>query len=154
MKMAYEIDADDKAEFVNLIYEGFRCHEAAKQLGSTGTQFRRVRNPRSESYDADFAKAVEEALASDEHQRNYLERIRDARDMLIEDGNVKMIEKESYAHDPLWATMRHQNFNVNIDILARTLPGLSREQLEAIAEAERKRIEDERPALKALPRPE
>jgi hypothetical protein len=143
VKFAHEITAEEREEFLSLIYEGFRPDQAAKELGSTGTQFRKFASARSQYHDPEFAEKLREALASDEHQRAYLERIRDARANLVDQGNVRMIEKESYAHDPLWATLRHQNLNVNVDILARTLPGLSLDELERIREALEKEKEPE-----------
>jgi hypothetical protein len=156
MKFAHEIDEDDLEAFVQLIYEGMRPDQAARELDTTGSVIRKFRSERSQWFDAVFAAQVSEALASDQHQQNYLERIRDARAKLVEDGNARMIEKESYAHDPLWATMRHQNFNVNVDILARTLPGLSLDELERIRAAlDREEAQTiDVPPLRALPEPE
>lgn len=137
LKTARDIDAADKEEFLRLICEGMSPDRAARELGSTGTAFRRLRNPLGVHYDERFAEAFNVAIHSDAHEQGRLERIRDMQWAKAEAGDTKMIEKLSLIYDPDWRELRHQNLNVNMSVIARALPGLSTEQLEqALAHVE------------------
>ena len=111
---AYELTAEHKHEFINLIYEGHRADSAAHAIGSTGTQFKRLQNPRAQYYDADFAQAVRAALDSAEHKRNQDERIRDLADQRAETSD-RILEKRMFTL-PEYENQRHQNF-VNIQFV-------------------------------------
>lgn len=52
---------EQKEGFLGFILEGFDRGSAAQMVGATGTQFRRMVNPDSPRYDADFATAYAEA---------------------------------------------------------------------------------------------
>lgn len=137
-KLARELTAEDKDEFLRLICEGMSPDVAARELGSTGTQFRRLRNPLGEHYDPAFAEAFKAAITSDAHEQGRLERIRDLIWKRAEAGDVKILEKLALIYDPDWQPLRHQNLNVNMNVLARALPFISTAELErAVAELEK-----------------
>ena len=138
MKYADELTAKDKADFLKAIYEGQNRQQAAAQLDSTGTQFRRLCNPTSEHYDEKFADAYKLAITSEAHEQGRLEEIRDLVWERARKGDTRMIEKLAMIYDPDWATLRHQNLNVNVQMVARMLPHISTAELErALAELER-----------------
>ena len=152
---AGDIDQAMKDDFIRLVYEGHNPAEAARKLGSTGTQFRRLRNPHGEHYDPEFTAAFSQAITSEAHDLARLEAIRDLVWERANAGDVRMIEKLALIYDPDWATLRHQNLNVNVDMVARMLPYFSTAELEralALEEAAKEGvIEGE---LRALPSPE
>lgn len=140
MKFTADITAEDKADFLEAIYDGFNRKEAAELLDSTGTAFRRLCRPGSEHYDAAFADAYNTAIHSEEHADAFLERIRGFQQQQMEKGDSTMVQKMSLVYDPAWAPLRHQNLNVNVQMLARILPGISTAELErAYAELEPKK---------------
>ncbi len=130
MKYAGDLTAEDKVDFLEAIYDGYNRKQAAEQLDSRGTQFRKLCNPVSVHYDAAFAKAYETAINSQEHIDGELELIRDLQWKQMEKGDSTMIQKMSLIKDPAWAPLRHQNLNVNVQMMASLLPGLSRDQLD------------------------
>jgi hypothetical protein len=137
VKYAGDITAEDKADFLVAIYEGQNRQQAAEQLDSTGTQFRRLCNPTSEHYDAKFADAYRLAITSESHEHGRLEEIRDLVWDRARNGDTRMIEKLAMIYDPDWATIRHQNLNLNVNLLARMMPHFSTAELErAYAELE------------------
>ncbi len=137
MKYAGDITAEDKADFLKAIYEGQNRQQAAEQLDTTGTQFRRLCNPTSEHYDGDFADAYRVAITSESHETGRLEEIRDLVWERARSGDTRMIEKLAMIYDPDWASIRHQNLNVNVNLLARMMPHISTAELErAYAELE------------------
>ncbi len=135
MKFAGDITAEDKADFLDLIYDGFNRKEAAEQLDSKGTQFRRLCRPGAEHYDPAFAAAYETAINSQEHIDGELDLIRGLQWKQMEKGDSVMIQKMSLIKDPAWAPLRHQNLNVNVQMLASIFPELTRDQLEQRREA-------------------
>jgi hypothetical protein len=137
MKYAGDITAEDKADFLKAIYEGQNRQQAAEQLDSTGTQFRRLCNPTSEHYDAEFAQAYTVSITSESHEQGRLEEIRDLVWERARGGDTRMIEKLALIYDPDWRELRHQNLNVNVQMVARMLPHISTAELErALAELE------------------
>ena len=137
MKYAGDITAEDKADFLQAIYEGQNRAQAAEQLDSTGTQFRRLCNPLGEHFDADFAEAYRVAILSEQHEEGRLEEIRDLVWDRARRGDTRMIEKLALIYDPDWRELRHQNLNVNVQMVARMLPHISTAELErALAELE------------------
>lgn len=137
MKHAGDLTAEDKADFLTAIYEGQNRQQAAEQLDSTGTQFRRLCNPTSEHHDAAFAEAYRLAITSESHEQGRLEEVRDLVWQRARGGDTRMIEKLALIYDPDWATLRHQNLNVNVQMVARMLPHISTSELErALAELE------------------
>lgn len=146
-KLAGELTEEDKADYLRLIQEGSNPAQAAHELGTTGTQFRRLRNADSEHYDPDFAAAFKLAITSEAHEQNRLERIRDLVWKRAEAGDARMIEKLALIYDPDWATLRHQNLNVNVQMVARMLPHISTAELErALAELDSEKNVIELPA--------
>lgn len=137
----YELTPEHKHEFVNLIREGHRPDSAAEQIGSTATQFRRLRNPQGAHYDPEFTQAYHDALASNEHQANFLELIRDAVWNAAKNGNSRLLEKLSLVYDPHWEPLRHQNLQVDMNIrgLIMRLPTMTDEELVQAIETEMKR---------------
>jgi len=137
---AKNITEEMKADFLRLVYEGCNRHQAAVQKGSTGTQFARLMNPMGIHYDPDLTAEYTKAITSEAHERNRLERIRDLVWSEAEAGNSKMIEKLALIYDPDWASLRHQNLNVNVQMVARMLPHIPTAELErALAEIEREK---------------
>lgn len=137
MKVAPELSELDKSDYLTLIYEGSNPAQAAAALDSTGTQFRHLRSETSHYYDPEFAAAYRTAITSEAHEQHRLERIRDLVWRYAEAGDTRMIEKLALIYDPDWATLRHQNLNVNVQMVARMLPHISTVELErALAELE------------------
>lgn len=140
MKYAWELTPDDKVSFLELIYEGADPAKAARELDTTGTQFRRLRNPISEHYDKDFEAAFRAAVTSEQHEQRRLERIRELVWDRAEKGDARMIEKLALIYDPDWQTLRHANLNVNVQMVARMLPHISTAVLErALAELDQEK---------------
>ena len=135
MKYAGDITAEDKVDFLEAIYDGYNRKQAAEMLDSKGTQFRKLCNPVSVHYDAAFAAAYETAISSETHAEGRLEMIRDLQWKQMQKGDSTMIQKMSLIYDPAWAPLRHQNLNVNVQMLASIFPELTRDQLEQRREA-------------------
>lgn len=144
--LAADITQEMKDDYLRLIYEGLNPAQAAKELGSSGTQFRRLRNPLGTHYDEAFTTAYRAAITSEAHEQHRLETIRDLVWERANAGDVRMIEKLALIYDPDWATLRHANLNVNVQMVARMLPHISTAELEralAELEAEKGTIEGE-----------
>lgn len=155
-KLAGDLTAVDKDDFIQMIYDGYKPDVAAEMLGSTGTQFRRHRRPDSQWYDEEFANRYADAVASDEHATAFLERLRGkVAKMALEDGNVRLLEKLSMIYDPAWEGLRNPNLSVNVNVLLQqAAPSLTREELERLREAlveAKKREEVESGEVVALP---
>ncbi len=143
MKYAGDLSSEDKADFIQAIREGQNRQQAAEQLDSTGTQFRRLCNPSSVHFDPAFAEAYTQAITSETHEQGRLEEIRDLVWDRARKGDTKMIEKLALIYDPDWSSLRHQNFNVNVQMVARMLPHISTAELErALAELEAEKADD------------
>lgn len=140
--LAHQIDDALKSEYVGLIADGLDPGSAAKELNSTGTQFRKHRSPNSQWYDSAFADQVAAALASDQRKANRLERLEEAFWKAIEDGNTRMLEKGLYAYHPDFEQLRHTNLRVSGEIVHAAkvlLPHLSAEEIQArLADIEQK----------------
>jgi hypothetical protein len=140
---ARDLSQEDKDTYLRLIYEGLNPAQAAHELGSTGTQFRSLRNPLGEHYDEAFARAYTAAITSEAHELARLEHLRDLVWARAEAGDSRMLEKLALVYDPDWATLRHQNLNVNVQMVARMLPHISTAELErALAELEAEKDDD------------
>ncbi len=132
--LAHQIDDALKAEYVGLIMDGLDPGSAAKELGSTGTQFRKHRSVNSQWYDPAFADQVAAAIASDQRKGNRLERLEEAFWAAIEGGDVRMLEKGLYAYHPDFEKLRHTNLRVSGEIVHAAkvlLPHLSDEEIQA-----------------------
>lgn len=141
--LAKDIDAEMKTEYVDLVKDGYDVFTAARMLGSTASQFKKLRNG-GYWHDHDFAEAVDAALASDTHAVNQQERVRSMVWEQAEDGEKWAIEKLAYAHLPEFEKLRHSNLRVSGQITHelrnRLFPGLSDAELdERLAEAERRK---------------
>src|SRR6185369_12014267 len=135
------------------LYEGHKPDAAAREIGSTATQFRRLRNPAGEHYDPQFAADYKAAITSEEHRSNFLERVRDAVWKRAEAGDARLLEKLSLIYDPDWEPLKHSNLRLDVNLVARVLPYLSADELErAIAAAEAEQVSPPR-TLRALPEP-
>lgn len=137
MILSKDITAEMKDDFIGLILDGLKPDQAAEQLGSTGTQFRRHRSPGSVFYDEAFAQRYADAIISDEHSTAFLERLRSkVAKLALDEGNVRLLEKLSLIYDPAWAGLRNPNLNVNVNVLLQqAAPSLSRPELERLREA-------------------
>lgn len=132
--LAHQIDAEMKSEYVGLIADGLDPGSAAKQLGSTGTQFRKHRSPNSQWFDPAFADQVAAAAQSDQRRANMLERLEEHVWAAIEKGDIRMLEKMLYAYHPDFEKLRHTNLRVSGEInhaLKVLLPHLSKEEIQA-----------------------
>lgn len=155
MRFAFELTDEDKQQFLENIYAGMDFARAAADLDSTATQFRKLRSPKSQYYDPVFAGECEIAIRSEEHEQAELEWLRGLQRTRAEEGSDRMIEKLSYAKDPEWEVLRHQNLNVNVkaEVAHKILPYVPRDVLErAIEQAEAEAALDT-PRLAALPPP-
>ena len=148
---ASDISQEMKDDFIRLIQEGLNPAQAAQELGTTGTQFRRLRNAGGEHYDPEHERRFKQAITSEAHESSRLERIRDLVWQKAENGDSKMIEKLALIYDPDWRELRHQNLNINVGIIARMLPHISTSELErALAEMESRDVIE---APRQLPAP-
>ena len=148
---AYQINEELKAEYIDAIRSGMRPNLAAEKCHSTGHQFRKLRRPTSQHYDAEFAAAVEEAFDSGEHRKNRQEWLRGLSDRAADAGERWAIEKLSLIELPEWESLRHQNLRIDhqVDIALSVLPGLTREELDRAIAAKEVEVRE----LKALPPP-
>jgi len=149
--LAHQIDDSLKSEYVALIADGLDPGSAAKELGSTGSQFRKHRSPNSQWYDPAFADQVEAAKNSDQRKANLLERLEEHVWRAIEKGDIRMLEKMLYAHHPDFEKLRHTNLRVSGEIVHAAkvlLPHLSDEEIQS-------RLNDieAKEGLRALPPP-
>ncbi len=137
MILAAEISEELKADYLEMILNGYKPDVAATRLGSTGTQFRKCRSENSIYFDADFAARYADAIISDEHSTAFLERIRGkVAELALEDGNVRLLEKLSMIYDPAWEPLRNPNLQVNVNVLLeQAAPSLTRPELERLREA-------------------
>ncbi len=135
MKLAGDITDQDKDDFLELVYDGHNRKTAAEQLGFTGSMFRKLSNPVSEHYDPVFAQHYDRAIESEQHAKGELEMIRDFQWTQMQKGDSQMIQKMSLVKDPVWAPLRHQNLNLNVNMLARLVPELPTEQIEQARDA-------------------
>lgn len=149
MKYAFEISDEDKADFLDLLAQGMKPPQAAKEIDSTGTQFKRFRQPKSIYYDRKFAAAWEKIVNSPEHRRGLEERVRDMVWESAEEGNISMRWKLALTYLPEFEWAKHQNLNVNMQmqVLTRALPALTMDELERVAAA----LDEGQTPLKALP---
>lgn len=141
------ISDEEKADFLDLIAQGYTRPEAAKALGRTsGRKFRALCNPHSDYYDPEFAGRYEKLTAAGAEQESAIvERVESALiERAVKDSD-RAAEKVLAARDPRYAFLRPKTFTgaINVETLVQILPGVSNETLERmIAEAE---------AQKALP---
>jgi len=158
MPLIHVKDIDDEMmnEYVQLIEDGLDPGSAARELGSTGHQFRKLRSPNSQWYMPGFAAQVESALNSGPHPRNRLERLREHAWKAIEDGNIRMLEKFMLAYDPDFEKLRHSNLRVDGEIkmaVRQMFPGLSEDDIDRqLAEIQARRLA--RDSIKQLPPPQ
>jgi hypothetical protein len=146
MKYAHKISPEDKADYLEMIFQGVNPKAAAEALDSTGTQFHRCRSPKSQYYDPEFEQAFNDAYHSETRRRTLAEKADTLAWEKAESGDTKMIERLNLVHNPAWEFMRHQNLNVNIraEIIREALPMLTDEQL-------KQAIEQRRSEVKLLP---
>jgi len=142
MKHAYEITDEDKADYLERIYQGANPKAAAEELDSTGTQFHRCRSPKSQYYDPEFERAFNDAYHSEQRRRTLAEKADTLAWEKAESGDTRMIERLNLVHNPAWEFMRHQNLNVNIraEIIREALPMLTDDQLKQAIEQRRKEM--------------
>jgi hypothetical protein len=129
-----DIDDEMMDEYVRLIEDGLDPGTAAKELGSTGSQFRKLRSPNSQWFMPGFADQVATALASDARKRNRLERLEEAFWRAVESGEKWAVEKGLYAYHPDFEQLRHTNLRVSGEIVHAAkvlLPHLSDDEIRA-----------------------
>jgi hypothetical protein len=122
-----------KAEYVELVRDGYDPGNAARMLGSTGTAFRKLRNG-GYWHDAAFADQVAAALDDPGRPGNRRERLDEMIWRQAEAGNWRAIEKLLYAYHADFEHLRHTNLRVSGEILVaakQLLPHLSEDELRA-----------------------
>lgn len=156
MIFASEITEELKADYLELLRDGFDGGSAARQLGSTGTQFRKFRRQHSRWYDATFADACAAAEASDDRAVTRRERLEDAFWAAVENGEKWAIEKGLYAYHPDFEHLRHTNLRVSGEIMVAAralLPHLSDEEIQQrIVEIEEREKAAQPPKLLESPK--
>lgn len=134
------ITAEQKADFLDLIAQGYKRPAAADAVGSTARQFRALCNPQSPFHDAEFAKRYEGLTAPGaEQEEAIVERVESAFIERAVKESDRAAEKVLAARDPRYAFLRPKTFTgaLNVETLIQILPGVSNETLERmIAEAE------------------
>lgn len=136
-----EITYEQKQEFVEHLSDGLDAHSAAALVGTTGTQFRKLRNPEGVWYDAEFARDCDEAEANPRRAQTQRERLEGAFWLQVEKGNWNAILKGLLLYHPEWEPLRHTNLRVTGQIdhmlaLVKQLPSLTDEQLREMLEAD------------------
>jgi hypothetical protein len=132
--LVQDIDELIKREYVMLIHDGLDPGTAARELGSTGSQFRKLRSPNSHWYDPAFADQVAAALASEDRRHNRVERLEEAFWAAVEAGEKWAVEKGLYAYHPDFEQLRHTNLRVSGEIVHAAkvlLPHLSDDEIRA-----------------------
>jgi hypothetical protein len=134
------ISDEQKADFLDLICQGYSRPAAAEALGCTARQFRALCSPKSAYFDAEFATryaaltepgGVQEQAVVERVESAFIERA-------VKDSD-RAAEKVLAARDPRYAFLRPKTFTgaINVETLVQILPGVSNETLERmIAEAE------------------
>lgn len=140
------VTEEQKADFLDLIAQGYSRPAAAQALDCTARQFRALCSRQSPFYDEEFAKrydgltepgGIQEQAVIERVESAFIERA-------VKDSD-RAAEKVLAARDPRYAFLRPKTFTgaINVETLVQILPGVSNETLERmIAEAE---------AQKALP---
>lgn len=116
-----DITEQEKALFLQNVYQGLNRQECARALGYKGKHFRALCSPQSPFYDEDFKVAYDEAIGSFEHAESRLERLRsEAQRRALLDSD-RLLEKLLMVHDPEWAVLRERKTesNVNIAVLVQ-----------------------------------
>ena len=125
-----------KESYLELLAEGVPQVAAARQLGTTGSHFRRYRSEKSSVYDKAFAARFEEIMGG-EHQEAVVQSARAALIKAAQDGNVRAIEKILMAYDPDFEFLRPAAFvgdTYNVDKLIQIMPGIPTHLLEQMRE--------------------
>ncbi len=149
---AYQITPEHKAEFLELLYAGLKPNQAAERIGTTGTVFRRLRSPHSQSYDPDFSTDWELAERSEEHRRNREDHLRAMIDERSEVSDA-MLKLRALAELPEYEVLRQQNIrhDISVELAMKLLPTIPQEALNAAIAEEERRIQEAQPAVRLLP---
>ena len=149
MRFPYEITDEDKDEFLELLRQGLKPNQAARELDTTGSRMRKFRSEQSPYYDPLFAKQWAEVEQSAAYRRALEEMVRDWVYDSAEEGNWNARWKLALAHLPEFEWARHANLNVNMQmqVLTRALPALTMEERERVKEA---LADGEKPELRLL----
>lgn len=132
MKFAREITEQDKADFIELLKDGYDPGSAARQLGSTGTQFRKLRRAHTQWFDPAFADACAAAESDEARAVTRRERLEEAFWEAVENGERWAVEKGLYAYHPDFEHLRHTNLRVSGEVehtWRAMLPHLTDEEL-------------------------
>ena len=112
--VASDITEAEKAQFLQLVRQGYNRQEAAKVLGYKARPWRAVCSPSSPHYDEDFAIAYADAVGSPEAKHYFLERLREETQRRALLDSDRLLEKLMLVHDPDWVPLRQKDVNVNI----------------------------------------
>lgn len=142
----YPMTEDElKERYLDLLQEGFVSHDAAGQLGKTGSWFRGFRSEKSPRYDPEFAACYEEIMAEQgPHREAVVQRARAALMVAVQEGNVRAIEKVLMAYDSDFSFLRppERSGDINVQNLMIVMKDLPTEILMQARQAlEQKRKE-------------
>lgn len=122
-----------KAEYLRLLSEGHTSMMAAKELGKTGSWFRKFRKETSEHFDPAFRDTYEEITGPDGLQKRGFAMV--GISALVEEaqrGNVRAAEKLLMAYHPDFDFLKPASFSgdVNIENLMLVMKDLPTEVIE------------------------
>lgn len=128
-----DITENEKAEFLQLIRQGYDRREAAKILGYKARPWRSLTSPLSSFYDERFTNAYFAAVGSPDTKMHYIERLREeVRKRALTDSD-RLLEKEAMVHLPEWAVLRQKDVNVNVRaVFEQHLKGLPTDLLKQV----------------------
>lgn len=144
MILTADITPEMKADYIDGLLDGRDPSVVARELGSTGTQFRRLCRVGGENYDPDFADRVAAAKAEDSRKENRDEIIEGMIWAAAERGEKWAIEKLALVHLASFDKLRHSNLKISgsIEHAQRLLlPHMTKE--EVIARLEERGISRE-----------
>lgn len=134
------VSEEQKADFLDLIAQGYSRPAAAQAIDCTARQFRALCSPQSPFYDEHFAKRYAGLTeAGGEQEQAVVERVESALiERAVKDSD-RAAEKVLAARDPRYAFLRPRTFTgaINVETLVQILPGASTETLrKMLAEVE------------------
>lgn len=130
--LAGDITDEMKASYVEGLLDGRDPSVVARELSSTGTQFRRLTNPESVHFDKDFADRVAAAKASEHRTESRREILDGMIWAAAEKGEKWAIEKLLLVYHDDFDKLRHNNLKISgsIEHTARLLlPHMTTEEI-------------------------
>lgn len=131
---------EQKADFLELIANGYSRPAAAEAVGSGARQFRALCNKLSPYFDEEFAvRYAGLTEPGGQQEQAIMERVESSFIERAVESSDRAAEKVLAAYDPRYAWLRPKTFTgaVNVETLIQILPGVSTETLhQMLAEAE------------------